>query len=83
MIVYTAASHVTLDILKAGLDSAASQASPTVAISGVGDKAYAGADGIIVQAGIHFVEVDGLSADVLANHATSGAMAKAVIAALG
>jgi hypothetical protein len=80
--VYTAASSVTLDILKVGLDGSASQDAPTVAISGVGDKAYAGADGIIAQSGSYIIEVSGLATDLFGKHATSSAIASALLAAL-
>ncbi len=80
--VYTSASPLTLDGLKAGLDASASQNAPTVAISGVGDKAYAGADGIIAQSGSHIVEVSGLATDLSGNHVASSAIANALLAAL-
>ena len=80
--VYTSASPMTLDGLKAGLDASASQNAPTVAISGVGDKAYAGAGGIIAQAGSHVVGVSGLVSDLKGDHAASSAIASALLAAL-
>jgi hypothetical protein len=81
--VYTSASPLTLDTLKASLDAAASKDAPTVAISGIGDKAYASAVGTIAQAGDHVVEVAGLASDLRGDHAASSATASAVIAALG
>jgi hypothetical protein len=81
--VFSASSHVTLADLKTSMDGAASQASPTVAISGVGDQAYAADSGVIAQSGSHLVQIEGLASDVEGNHAPSTAMAKAVIAALG
>jgi hypothetical protein len=80
--VYSADSGVTLAALKVALDGAASQDAPTVAVSGVGDKAYAGADGVIAQFGDRFIAVQGVSDDIFGKHATSEALAKAVIAAL-
>jgi hypothetical protein len=80
--VYSADSGVTLAALKVALDGAASQDAPTVAVSGVGDKAYAGADGVIAQFGDRFIAVQGVSDDIFGKHATSEALAKAVIAEL-
>ena len=53
-----------------------------MAISGVGDKACAGADGIIAQAGSHVVGVAGLVADLKGDHAASSGIANALLAAL-
>jgi hypothetical protein len=83
VVVYTSASPMTLGALKNSLDASASQDGPTVAVSGVGDKAYAGADGVVAQAGDHLVEVSGLAGDLTGDHSMSTALAKAVIAALG
>jgi hypothetical protein len=81
--VYTSASPLTLDKLKASLDASASQDAPTVSVSGVGDKAYAGADGTIAQAGDHIIEVAGLASDLRGDHAASSSTASALIAAIG
>jgi hypothetical protein len=81
--VYTSSSPLTLDKLKASLDASASKDAPTVPITGVGDKAYAGADGTIAQAGNHLVEVAGLASDLRGDHAASSTTASAVIAAIG
>jgi hypothetical protein len=83
IVVYTSASPMTLDGLKDSLDAAASQDGPTVAVSGVGDKAYAGAGGVIAQAGNHLIDVSGMAGDLTGDHSMSTALAKAVISALG
>ncbi|HEV2633888.1 MAG TPA: hypothetical protein VGX23_02005 [Actinocrinis sp.] len=83
VVVYTAASPMTLDGLKDSLDATASQDAPTVSVSGVGDKAYAGAGGVVVQAGNHLIDVSGMSGDLTGDHSLSTALAKAVISALG
>jgi hypothetical protein len=72
----------TLQGLKVSLDSAASQAAPTVAVSGLGNGAYSGSVGTIAQAGNHLVDVEGLLFDITGNHAQSQAVAKVFIAAL-
>jgi hypothetical protein len=81
--VYTSSSPLTLDKLKASLDASASKDAPTVPITGVGDKAYAGARGTIAQAGDNRIEVAGLASDIRGDHAASNATAGAVIAAIG
>lgn len=81
--VYTSASPLTLDKLKASLDASASQDAPTVPISGVGDRAYASADGTVAQAGDHIIEVAGLASDLRGDHTASSATASAIIAAIG
>ena len=83
VVVFTSASPMTLGGLKNSLDASASQDAPTVAVSGVGDKAYAGADGIVVQAGDHLIQVSGMADDLSGDHSMSTALAKAVITALG
>jgi len=83
VVVYTSASPMTMDSLKSGFDASASKGAPTVVVSGVGSKAYAGAGGVIAQSGSRFVEVSGLSTDLTGNHTTSSAIAKAAITALG
>ena len=83
LMVYTSASPMTLAGLKNSLDASASQDGPTVAVSGVGDKAYAGADGVIAQAGDHLIQVSGLAGDLTGDHSMSTALAKALISALG
>ena len=74
---------LSLDSVKASLDAAASQDAPTVPISGVGDKAYAGADGTIAQDGDYVIQVSGLPSDLRGDHTASSATASAVIAAIG
>ncbi|WP_054011247.1 hypothetical protein [Arthrobacter sp. ERGS1:01] len=81
--VYASSSSVALDALKVSLDGSASQVAPTVPITGVGGKAYAGADGTIAQGGNDVVQVAGLVFDIKGDHAASGATAKAVLAAIG
>lgn len=83
VVVFTSASSMTLGALKNSLDAAASQDGPTVPVSGVGDSAYAGAGGVVAQAGDHLIEVSGLAGDLTGDHSMSTALAKAVIAALG
>jgi hypothetical protein len=73
---------MTFKSLKAGFDAAASTDAPTVSISGLGDAAYGGAAGTIVQAGAHLIDVSGLSFDLTGNHTASSGVAKIFIAAL-
>jgi hypothetical protein len=82
VIVFEQGSNMTLDDLKVGLDGSASKASPVVAVSGVGDQAFVGADGLIAAFGNQALQIDGSTDDVLGNHAGTIALAKAVIASL-
>jgi hypothetical protein len=74
-----------LDIstVKAEMAGAASQASPLVPVSGIGDQAWTDALGTSASFGTHLVQIDGLEADLFGKHAHSEAVAKAVIAATG
>jgi chitinase len=82
VIVFDASSHVSLATLKPSLAGSTSPAAPLVAVSGVGDQAFAAASGLIASFGSNTLQIQGNVGDVAGNHATSIALAKAVIAAV-
>jgi hypothetical protein len=70
-----------LSTVKSEMAGAASKDSPLVAVSGVGDQAWADALGTSASFGSHIVQIDGLESDLFGKHHDSEAVAKAVIAA--